>query len=232
VRASPISALAPFDSLDLRLRTLVHSFTITTVSVTTHVWRNMNKVFSQLAKQQSKLFKVNYSPEYKTFITNHVLADQSHPLHEVQRRRARERKQEGLWWHVTTGADLSKSSCVRSWSRRRLRNAIVEELRARGYDENGMRIVPKITNGDDATPMKAAVGPSTIQGSLRLHAQAPLIPAKFTDVKTEVGTVVDIILGASNHSSHGTMSNKKSRDWQQRKPVPKSQQKRPRVSQR
>jgi hypothetical protein len=153
-------------------------------------------VFSRLSKWQPKFFKVFYSLEYKTFIQNYVVADRSHPLHQAQTRLSGGRKREGLWWHVTSAGDLSKSSCVRSWSRRRLRNAIVEELRLRGYDENGKLLKTRSTGGVDDTTKASPVSTYDIEGSLRLHALAPLIPAKFTDVKAEVGSLVDILLQA------------------------------------
>lgn len=177
----------------------------------------MSKIVSQLARLQSNFFKVLYSPEYKTFIQNYVVADQSHPLHQAQKRRARERKKEGLWWHVTTGADLSKSSCVRSWSRRRLRNAIVEELRLRGYDENGKVLETRHTGDVDGTIEAGLASKRDIEGSLRLHAQAALIPAKFTDVKVEVGNLVDVLTGASLE-----VSNKKTPVQARRNSLPKS----------
>jgi hypothetical protein len=156
----------------------------------------MNKIFSQLAKQQSKLFKVNYSPEYKTFIVNYILSDTSHPLHEAQKRRSRERKKEGLWWHATTGVDLTKSSCVRAWARRRLRNAVVEELRTRGYNEYGKFMDAKSLNtGRDSWSMTSKKS-MDLKGSLRLHVQAPLLPAKYEDIKAETGKLIDIIVRA------------------------------------
>jgi hypothetical protein len=166
----------------------------------------MNRVFSQLARHQSKFFKINYTPEYKTFIINYVVSDPSHPLHEAQKRRSMDRKQEGLWWHITTGADLSKSSCVRSWSRRRLRNAIVEELKAHGYDENGRLVKRKAS---DSGGILTTIATGDLKGSLRLHAQAPLIPAKYVDVKTEVGQVIKTIVSAMNAEKKTVAPSKK-----------------------
>jgi hypothetical protein len=158
----------------------------------------MSKIFAKLARQQSKLFKVNYTPEYNTFIVNYILSDAAHPLHEGQKRRSRERKKEGLWWHATTGVDLTKSSCVRAWARRRLRNAVVEELRARGYDEYGKYIhkskEPKSGGNSLYTLNSSSLD---LKGSLRLHVHAPLLPAKYADIKAETGRLLDIIVGAA-----------------------------------
>ncbi|KAL1792418.1 hypothetical protein ACET3X_008925 [Alternaria dauci] len=156
-------------------------------------------VSSILAKRLPKTFKVTYTPAYKTLIVNHVTSDPSHPLHETQRRRQAERKKEGLWWHATAGVDLNKSSCIRTWARRRLRNAVVDELKARGYDETGKfanaKIVPQ-----RADLMARVVAGQTLdlKGSLRLHVQAPLIPAKYVDIRAEAGAVIDAVKYAAN----------------------------------
>ena len=159
----------------------------------------MKSVFSLIAKQQPKTFKVSYAPDYKNFIVNHVLIDPSHPLHETQKRRQAERKKEGLWWHATTGVDLNKSSCVRAWARRRLRNAIKDELRERGYDENGMFVDLKSVQGrPDLMRLLQAGQTLNLSGSLRLHVQPPLIPAKYADVRAETGHVIEAVVMAKN----------------------------------
>jgi hypothetical protein len=167
----------------------------------------MSRLFSQLAKQRFTTFKVNYSLEYKRFIINYIASDPYHPLQEAQKRLNRERKREGLWWHVTTGTELAKSSCVRSWARRRLRNAIVDELKAHGFDETGRLIGQKGSNSPN--------GPETtktydgLRGGLRLHVQPPLVPAKYVDVKAEVGQVIKTIMMAMDPENHRAVPNKK-----------------------
>ncbi|KNG50193.1 hypothetical protein DDE82_008880 [Stemphylium lycopersici] len=162
----------------------------------------MKSVFSLIAKQQPKTFKVSYAPDYKNFIVNHVATDPSHPLHETQKRRQAERKKEGLWWHATTGVDLNKSSCVRAWARRRLRNAIKEELRERGYDENGMFVDLKSVQGRPDLMNVLRAGKSlNLSGSLRLHVQPPLIPAKYADVRAETGHVIEAMLSSMRNGA-------------------------------
>jgi hypothetical protein len=167
----------------------------------------MSRVFSQLAKQRFQTFKVNYSLEYKRFIINYIASDPFHPLQEAQKRLNRERKHEGLWWHVTTGTDLAKSSCVRSWARRRLRHAIVDELKAHGFDENGQAIRQKGSNSPDGP--KATKTSDGLRGGLRLHVQAPLVPAKYVDVRAEVGQVIKTIMGAAIPENPKAVLNKK-----------------------
>lgn len=157
-----------------------------------------NAVLSLLARQPLRTFKVNYAPDYKNFILNHVATDPSHPLFETQRRRQIEKKKEGLWWHATTAADLNKSSCVRAWARRRLRNAITEELKARGYDENGKFVdVEILKTRPDLMDVLRAGKTLDLKGSLRFHVQPPLIPAKYLDVRAETAVVIEAVVNGT-----------------------------------
>ncbi|KAI4940742.1 hypothetical protein J4E86_010714 [Alternaria arbusti] len=163
-----------------------------------------NAVYSLLARQQPRTFKVSYATDYKHFILNHVASDPQHPLCETQRRRQREKKKEGLWWHATTPADLNKSSCVRTWARRRLRNAIKEELQARGYDENGKFVYPEVRKSQPGLLNTLRAGNTLdLQGSLRFHVEPPLVPAKYVDVRAEAGAVIEALINAQRGTVGG-----------------------------
>ncbi|EOA90626.1 uncharacterized protein SETTUDRAFT_63163, partial [Exserohilum turcica Et28A] len=140
--------------------------------------------------------KPTFSPTYQSLITNHVLSDPSHPLHETQRRRQASRPRRGLWWHVTTGADLNKSSCVRAWARRRVRHAMREELAARGYDEGGCFVGEmKTKKKEEGLGIgKIGIANEDLKGSLRMHVLAPLVAARFEVVRGEVGSVVEALV--------------------------------------
>ena len=170
----------------------------------------MKSVLQLIAKQQPKTFKVNYAPVYKTFTIQHVATDPSHPLHQTQKRRQAERKKEGLWWHATTRVDLSKSSCVRAWARRRLRNAFKDELRQRGYDETGTLVDLKAIQGRADLVNVLHQGQSlNLTGSLRLHIQPPLISASYLDVRAETGHIIEILLQVVKSSAGGPSSARK-----------------------
>lgn len=155
---------------------------------------------------------VSYAPEYKNFIVNHVVSDASHPLHETQKRRQAERKKQGLWWHATTGVNLSKSSCVRAWARRRLRNAVKDELKERGYDDHGMFVNAKaIQDRPDLVDLLKAGKKLDLTGSLRLHVQEPLIAAKYAEVRTETGSVIEAVVQAMKNRQGGYGSSRPTR---------------------
>lgn len=165
-----------------------------------------NRIYGQLMRDSSKFFKTSYSPEYKTFLPSHVLNNLFHPLHVTQARRARHRKREGLWWHVTAGSETSNSSFVRTWARRRLREAVVQELKARGYDENGKVIKKsKIQEDDRLLHRQTASQLQDITGSLRLHVEVPILQAKFVDVKLAAGHIVRILAEGTRQPATATI---------------------------
>lgn len=150
-----------------------------------------------LSQQKFRLFACNYAPTYKTFIAHRVQDDVQHPLNEIQRRLSRERKREGLWWHVTVGVTLSKAKVVRSWVRRRLQSAFIEELRERDIEQDGKLVVDNAgkvgRHGLPAQVLKQ-LGDVSLTGSVRLHAHPTVILAKYADVRRETGLVADALL--------------------------------------
>ncbi|KAJ4297782.1 hypothetical protein N0V90_005677 [Kalmusia sp. IMI 367209] len=147
----------------------------------------MKVIIQALARTKPKTFKLSYTPEYKTYIQHHAFSDPQHPLHIPRRREMKERKEEGLWWHVTTGIDLSKSGVVRSWCRRRLRNAFTEELKAQGFDKYGrlVHIHSLAREHRDLALVLQTQKDFSLTGSVRLHITPALVAAKYMDVRRE-----------------------------------------------
>lgn len=156
----------------------------------------MKNILSLLAPKRLHTFKVMHSAEHKSLFVHHVANDPSHPLCQSQRRRLLDRSRRGLWWHATTGTELSKSSCVRTWARRRLRNAMRDELKRRGYDTMGMSVDAKpLLHGIQVLrPSLAQDRTFHLSGSLRLQALPPLLSARYQDVCAEAGQVIDAML--------------------------------------
>lgn len=141
-------------------------------------------------------------------------------------------------WHATNGVDISKSGCVRTWARRRLRHAFVEELKLRGYDETGKLIdAAAMQTRRDAMAMLNLGRSIDLTGSLRMHGVGPLIPAKFETVKQEMRSLVNLLIQWAVDTAFGSKGeDKKSsgvgltfartdrpssqpRTWQERSPV-------------
>ncbi|KAJ4994429.1 hypothetical protein SVAN01_00258 [Stagonosporopsis vannaccii] len=164
----------------------------------------MKAAVNRLSKLHLKTVKVSYSPTYTNFILNHIATNPAHPLYISQRRRQREHKKDGLWWHATNGTDISKSGCVRTWARRRLRQAFVEELKAAGYDATG-KLVNATAMQDRTDVMNVLrLGRSVdLSGSLRMHGIGPLVPAKFETVKEEVRGIIEALVQSSVDTALG-----------------------------
>jgi hypothetical protein len=152
------------------------------------------KPLNRLARLKPTLFKLSYSPTHTSFAPNYIAANPTHPLHITQRRLLKQRKKEGLLWHTTTGVDVSKSSCVRHWALRRLRQAFVEELRDKGYDESGKCVdFSKIEDGYVRRVVQSGRCVD-MQGSVRMHGVPTLVPAKYETVKEEIRGIVDALV--------------------------------------
>lgn len=168
-----------------------HSRTASSV----HGDMKVGAIFARL-QPQLKTFRLNYSAEYTTFIRSFILSEPQHPLHELRKREYRKRKKEGLWWHVTANRDLSKSVVVRTWCRRRVRNAFIAELKDKGFDEHGKLVDAKALGGR-WKQLRSLINEQkqfSLNGSLRFHCQAPAVPAKNADIRKEIGNVLDVLL--------------------------------------
>ena len=146
---------------------------------------------NRLNKLKLTTFKPSYSPSYANLSTNHIASNPHHPLCVSQRRRQQERSKRGLWWCATTGLDVSKSSCVRTWARRRMRHALLEELKAKGYDEVGRLVDREAMRDEPVVQQVLKRGRSMdLMGTLRLHGINPLLPAKYETVKKDMRSIV------------------------------------------
>jgi hypothetical protein len=153
----------------------------------------MQNLTTLIKRFQPKHFRINYSDQYKSFIIHHIVTDPHHPLYLQRKREYANRKREGLWWHVTSGAELSKSGVVRSTCRKRLRRAFASVLR---FDEHGKLVAPELLEKYIGVGILPAEGWDNValKGSLKFHALSPLIPAKQEDVTKEFATIVDAMI--------------------------------------
>lgn len=156
----------------------------------------MKATANLIANFKPTTFKTYFSYTYITFLPHYIASDPQHPLCILQRRELKARKREGLWWHVTTGVELSRSSVVRSWCRRRLRNAFAEALKKNGFDEYGRLVNPQLFVRDRSQVAHAIQSNTNLSltGSLRLHILPPLIASKYPLVCKEADGIIDILL--------------------------------------
>ena len=123
------------------------------------------------------LCRIAFSHCYNSSYSSRIfLEDQTHTLHLPIVARYDSRPRIGLWWGVTSNTMTGVKVVVRRWSSRRLRHAIREALKERGFDEDGKSLV-----GGDLT------------GTLEVDTREGIVKARFEDVKREAGLAIDYV---------------------------------------
>jgi hypothetical protein len=142
-----------------------------------------------------RYFGLYWSANHETFIIHWAAKDANHPMATLRRRVMGEREKKGLWWHVTVGINTSKTRVVRSWVKRRLRNAFLEALKERGVAEDGKIVNPsKLLQSQSIIRAIEQGQQVALTGSVKMHALADIVTAKYVDVKEETSALVDALL--------------------------------------
>lgn len=106
---------------------------------------------------------------------------------------------------------MDRTRVVRSWARRRLQNAILSELRSRGFDGQGRRL-EKI-DARTAGPAKNAlpnhlqdgesrkIEESDLIGSADIRVLEKIVEVKYETVQEQAGLVVQEILKVCSQST-------------------------------
>lgn len=155
-----------------------------------------------LSRFSSRYFTLNARSGYTSFIPQTVLNDDQHPMYLTRKRLESQRQKTGLWWHATVGFESSKARVVRIWVRRRLHNAFLEELKERCIAEDGTieQSSDKLKQFKTIQRIMKKGGTVSLEGSLKLHAQAPIVSAKYADVRADTSRLIDAILLKTEHS--------------------------------
>jgi len=141
-----------------------------------------------------------------------ILKDPSHVLQPGLRQRYKpimtgryDELREGLWLMFTSNP-MHKKKVVRSWARRRLAQAVVEQLRLRGFDGKGRRVAtastaeesPKKILGETATEGI----PEALVGSVDIEVLNLSVEVKYEEVQRQAGLLVDEILNICGRPQH------------------------------
>ena len=154
--------------------------------------------------------RVSISPRHKiSHSAYQILDDRSHVLYLPTRKRFRsildgryDERQEGLWMSFT-GNPLRMKRVVRSWATRRIKQAVTEALRTRGFDGNGRRLANSPTStltGSESnyclTKSPLSQGPEALIGTVNVQILPSSIETSFTEVQRQarvmVGKILDI----------------------------------------
>lgn len=139
--------------------------------------------------------RVAISPVHKiSYAASIILKDTSHVLHAPTRQRYEailngqyDKRQEGLWIVFNSNAIHSKR-VVRTWAKRRVTRAVVEELQKRGFDKKGKKIV-KVEGGQ-----LAAGASDVLVGTVGIEVLKKCVEAQYDEVQRQAGLMVQEIL--------------------------------------
>ena len=126
-----------------------------------------------------------YTKPMLFFFTQKILEDKYHVLYQKAKKAVDARDKNRLWICVTANS-MKANKVVRTRATRRLRTAILESLSEHGYSRDGKALVE---------------GQRNLVGSLQLHAFAPVVMAKFQELKSQMGLVIQDMVRMSRSKS-------------------------------
>ncbi len=125
---------------------------------------------------RTPLFSASFKPGAfsASFAMQCVLSDVTHVLRPLTESRLRSRPKKGLWLRISANNIVAKVT-VRRWAKRRVREALREELKARGLGLDGL--------GLDGRREE-------MKGTMEITVRQPAIGAAWADVQADVGRMM------------------------------------------
>ncbi|KAI4186171.1 MAG: hypothetical protein LQ348_004262 [Seirophora lacunosa] len=141
----------------------------------------------------SASFKPNvYFPSYPMQC---ILDDPTHALRPLVESRMRSRIRRGLWLRISANS-MGAKAMVRRWAKRRVQEAVREELEAKHFGMDGVRMkVPK----------------KEVRGTMELSVRQPTVGAEWGDLKTEVRRLVEAVVHMAEAKTEAKMHKEKAR---------------------
>lgn len=146
------------------------------------------------------ILRFAFSPTfyYPSHSANLILSDLDNVRRERTKARLLARPRDGLWVTYSCNAFI-KQSVVKSWCQRRLKRAVLEALRDRGYDRLGRRIGTN-GNGDRdrdgvvVVVVKEEEQGMNLRGTLEINGFNNLALAEWKEVRRQIGLVVERVV--------------------------------------
>lgn len=128
-----------------------------------------------------------------------ILKDPSHVLHPALGQRyqslIRGRNddfQKGLWIMFTSNP-MHRKKVVRSWARRRIAQAVTQELRVRGFDGKGRRVDTGSTT-EKRLEESGERRPDALVGTVDIEVMNQSVETGFAEVQRQVGLLAEQIV--------------------------------------
>lgn len=141
------------------------------------------------------ILRFAFSPTfYPSHSANLILSDLDNVRRERTKARLLARPRDELWVTYSCNAFI-KQSVVKSWNQRRLKHAVLEALRDKGYDRLGRRVG---TNG--------VVGQGNyLQGMLEINGFNNMALAEWKEVRRQIGLVLEkVVMMCSSKAEQAT----------------------------
>ena len=143
--------------------------------------------------------RLNISKDHKlSYTAERVIKDPGHVFHRPIRQRYQnvvngkyDPREEGLWIACTSNT-MPGSRVVRSWTTRKMRQAIVDALKSRGFDRKGRRL--KKSAGPGQGIDGGRVLPELLAGTLSIETLPLIRETKYEEVQRQADTVVNEVI--------------------------------------
>lgn len=144
----------------------------------------------------TELFILRYSSKISIPpVANRYLGAPNHPLRPKIAHMYAHRDRNTLWWRVGKGPLQSYNGVVRSWCARRTRLAFEQALAARGFDQEGRKIMNHAGNDGMTTTTAAETGLDRgLVGSVEIAILPACIRSRFSTMQEEMGSILDTLL--------------------------------------
>ncbi|KAL8903852.1 MAG: hypothetical protein Q9207_003650 [Kuettlingeria erythrocarpa] len=125
---------------------------------------------------RTPLFSALFKPGVysASFAMQCVLHDVTHVLRPLTESRLRSRPKNGLWLRISANQIVANVT-VRRWAKRRVREAVREELKVRGLGLDGLGLDGKREQ---------------LKGTMEVTVRQPAIGAAWADVQADVGRMM------------------------------------------
>ncbi|KAL8688831.1 MAG: hypothetical protein Q9218_005358 [Villophora microphyllina] len=121
----------------------------------------------------TSLFSVHFEPKayYHSALMIAIVSDPTHVLRNQILSRMQSRPKQGLWMCVSANGFPAKAT-VRRWAKRRVKVALKEELKLRGFGADGISLAGKHRE---------------VKGTMNVYVKKETLTAGWSTVRAEVG---------------------------------------------
>ena len=143
--------------------------------------------------------RLNISKNHKlSYTAERVFRDPSHVFHRPIRKRYQnvvngkyDPREEGLWITCTSNT-MPGTKVVRSWTTRKMRQAIVDALKSRGFDRKGKKLKALAEPGQGIDG--GHVVPELLSGTLSIETMPLIRETKYEEVQRQAAMVVNEVI--------------------------------------